>query len=301
MTPRLRFAALLFASVLATRTRPARGYETEGEPLRLRPPVPHLRFANQDFTGYFFIGGFLYNRDVPARPDNTGAALLRFGEHLDLDLVRRYLTLTYNANFVIDAETVALTTYGQVIGLRTFIPVGHGFALRADAAYRYDRPLDAARTDHVQTCLVTAARVQYDSPRMQAFLSLGALPWNASCPARPDNTGLALLRARARVEVDVHSRLALRADLSAITDGDGSGGERALPSEVDAALEAVLHLGGTDLRLIGEVDSEVRPASPAARARALSYGGDSPGRRVLVEIVAEFPFDLRAWWKTAMR
>ena len=299
MINRLRIT-LFLSLALASFPSFARAYETEGEPLRIRTLVPHLRFANQDFTGYFFIGGFLYNRDVPARPDNTGAALLRLGEHLDLDLFRRYLTLSYNANFVVDAETVALTNYGQVIGLRTFIPVGGGFAVRADFAYRYDRPLDAARSDHVQTCLVASARAQYDGPRLQAFVSLSALPWNASCPARPDNTGLALFRARGRVEIDLASWIAIRADLSALTDGDTTGADRAIPSEIDAALEAVLHLRGTDLRLIGELDSEVRAPTDAARARAARFSGTSPDRRALVEIVAEFPFDLRLWWKTAM-
>lgn len=63
---------------------------------------------------------------------------------------------------------------------------------------------------------------------------LGAAVYNPSYAARPDNTGLALLRAAAHFDVDlIGSRLSIPVDLNMFTDRERRGAGKLVPSELD--------------------------------------------------------------------
>lgn len=63
---------------------------------------------------------------------------------------------------------------------------------------------------------------------------LGAAVINPTYAARPDNTGLALLRAAAHFDIDlIGSRLSIPVDLNVFTDRERRGAKKLIPSELD--------------------------------------------------------------------
>ena len=63
---------------------------------------------------------------------------------------------------------------------------------------------------------------------------LGAAVINPTYAARPDNTGLALMRAAAHFDIDlIGSRLSIPVDLNVFTDRERRGAEKLIPSELD--------------------------------------------------------------------
>jgi hypothetical protein len=65
-------------------------------------------------------------------------------------------------------------------------------------------------------------------------LSFGVAVYNPSYAARPDNTGLALLRLAPHVDFDIIGRhLSVPLDINLFSDRERSGGKKLLPSEFD--------------------------------------------------------------------
>src|SRR5438105_1297539 len=103
--------ALALLLLLAT---PARALNKQGESRRGDAPGAGDVLPFMNLAGYLFAGPFLYNPTYASRPNNGGLALMRFGGHVDWDLYRRWLTLSYDANLFLDRDTVAVSEWDHI-------------------------------------------------------------------------------------------------------------------------------------------------------------------------------------------
>lgn len=70
--------------------------------------------------------------------------------------------------------------------------------------------------------------------RIAGSLMLGASLYNPTYAARPDNTGLALMRYAGHLDVDlIGSRLSIPIDINTFTDREADGAKKLAPSELD--------------------------------------------------------------------
>ncbi len=62
--------------------------------------------TSRDFnvSGALMLGFAPYNPSYAARPDNTGLTLLRYGAHVDVDLLGPLLSIPLDVNFFSDRE-----------------------------------------------------------------------------------------------------------------------------------------------------------------------------------------------------
>ena len=89
--------------------------------------------------------------------------------------------------------------------------------------------------------------------RLVGYVFAGALAWNPSYAASPDNTGRALLRYGTHVELDlVRPWLSLNVDLNLFSDRYSRYGVG--PTELDSVVSLVLHWRQFDLAVVGEND-----------------------------------------------
>lgn len=295
----------LSAPAVALNKQSQRQSEADGTD---KPPVFNL-------SGFIFAGGFLFNPTYAARPDNSGLALLRFGLHLDLDLYRRYLTLSYDENTFTDgaAESpnpIYPSEHDHIVGLLTNIDLPHHLTLTLathleidaigfgpNTAYRQLHPdctpggrlLPPACFDpHYSQSYVDAyARIAYTRPRLLLFAALGGFLYNPSYAARPDNAGLALLRYVLHGEFIPLPWLALRLDLNFFTDRD----EFPLqPTELDTTTEVAVRWREFELRFIGEADLPV-----GAYPLAAPHPSATPGlKQFYMATLLQWNFDLSA-------
>ena len=98
-----------------------------------------------NLSGSIFFGGFTFNPTYASRPNNTGRALLRAGLHLDADLFRRWLTLSYDLNLFTDASEgsvnpFAPTEHDHIVGLLSTISFKHDLTLTLAVHFEYDAP-----------------------------------------------------------------------------------------------------------------------------------------------------------------
>ncbi len=244
----------------------------------------------QNLTGYVFLGPFLYNPTYAARPNNSGLALLRLGSHLDLDLYDRWLTLSYDANLFVDRDTVGFSEWDHVLGILTYLPLPHGLGLGLGIHFEHDGPLDDRGRNYSQSYVDGMARLGYQGERLSLSLAIGGFLYNPSYSARPDNTGLALLRYVARGEIRAAPWLALRCEANTFSDRQEAGGRTLLPSELDAVAEFALILGAFELRLIAEADLPLTDPTAAEAAFAQPRVGFT---QYYVSALVQWNFELR--------
>ena len=248
-------ALLLAASNAAALNKQGARQDSDG-------PAPRF-----NLSGYVFAGGFLFNPSYAARPNNSGRALLRFGLHLDADLWRRYLTLSYDENSFTDqaaggAGVLLPSEHDHILGLLSNLPLGHDLDLTLAVHYELDAPGVEASTayraahpgyaaGYSQSYVDAYARLGFERGPWLLALAVGGFLWNPSYAARPDNAGLALLRYVLHGELAPLPWLALRLDLNFFTDRDEGG---LVPTELDAVAEVAVRWRDFELRFAGEVD-----------------------------------------------
>lgn len=228
-------------------------------------------------SGYVFTGLFLVNPSYAARPNNTGNALLRYGGHVDADLYHRWLTLSYDLNVFTDRSDgarspIAPTEHDHIVGLLTTIALPRRLDLTLAVHYENDQPgyeatgptrarlpdcdprvvgVPCYQAGYSQSYVDAYARLGFARGRFTLAFALGGFLWNESYAARPDNSGLALLRYVAHGEVALLPWLVYRLDLNFFTDRQD---RYVIPTEVDLTSELAAKVRAFELRLVGEVD-----------------------------------------------
>jgi len=224
-----------------------------------------------DVSGALTLGVSLVNHSYAARPDNTGLTLMRYAGHADVDLIGQHLSIPLDVNLFTDrlrggAAKLAPSELDVIGGVTTTWRAGPG-AVELGARLESDRPVDRAGT--AQFYGDVRARYLYSLARfwprladalrdgdVSGWATLGWFAYNRSYFARPDNTGLALLRYALHVEVSTFGDLvSLGVDATMFTDKRAA--DALAPSELDLTPELILHKGAFELHLAYESDRPV--------------------------------------------
>lgn len=225
-----------------------------------------------NLAGAFQLGVSLFNPSYAARPDNTGLALLRYGLHLDLDLLGPKLSIPLDVNFFSDAQlwpreaALLPSEFDVIAGVTSTWDVAKG-ALELGVRAEHDRPVD--RPGFSQTYVDARARYLYSLaaylPKLgdalhhgdvSGWLTLGGFALNPTYAARPDNSGLALLRYALHSEVSVEDdRVSLGFDFTFFSDRQAK--NPIAPSELDFTVDLILHEAPYELHLAYERDMPV--------------------------------------------
>ena len=224
-----------------------------------------------DLSGTLLLGVALYNPSYAARPDNTGLALFRYGGHLDIDLIGRLLSVPLDINIFTDrtrgaGQLFAATEFDVISGLTSTFNLGPG-ALEAGVRLEHDRPADVGT--FTQTYVDARARYLYSFaaifPRLgdalrdgdvSGWVGLGGFIFNPTYAARPDNTGLALLRYSLHAELSILDDLfSIGLDATMFTDRTAAVVVR--PSELDFTADLIFHRGQFEAHLAYERDTPI--------------------------------------------
>jgi hypothetical protein len=189
-----------------------------------------------NLDGNASLGVSIFNPSYAARPNNTGLALFRYAAHADLDLIGRRLSIPLDLNMFTDrtasgAAKLRPSELDFIGGLTTTWDVGPG-ALEGGVRVEHDGAADTVSKPYSQTYVDVRARYLYsvaaavpsvgDRLRggdLAGWLTLGWFAYNPTYAARPDNSGLALLRYGAHWELStLDSHLAFGADVTMFTD-----------------------------------------------------------------------------------
>lgn len=221
-------------------------------------------------SGALMLGVAPYNPSYAARPDNSGLALLRYGGHLDVDLIGRYLSIPIDVSFFSDAKrsglaVVAPSEFDVIAGVTSTFGAGPG-DLEVGVRVEHDRPVD--RGDFTQTYVDARGRYLFSLANalpglgealqegdVSGWVTLGGFVVNPTYAARPDNTGKALLRYAAHAEVSTFADLvSLALDTTFFTDRERS----ALgPSELDLTVDLILHRAPFEVHVAYERDMPI--------------------------------------------
>jgi hypothetical protein len=220
-------------------------------------------------SGSVMLGASLYNPTYAARPDNTGKALFRYALHVDVDLLGRYLSIPVDVNMFTDRERGGAKVFGPseldlITGLTSTLPVSRGVDAELGARVETDRPVD--RGSYTQTYVDARARLLYSAAALSphvgpslaggdlaGHLTLGWFAVNPSYAARPDNSGLALLRYASHSELSVwQRRLGLGVDGTFFTDRHADNVLR--PTELDLTAEVIGRYEPVEVHLAYERD-----------------------------------------------
>lgn len=231
-----------------------------------------------NLAGYVFGGVFLFNPSYAARPNNTGNVLLRYGLHIDADLYHRWLSISYDLNVFTDRSEgarspIAPTEHDHIVGLLSTLSLPRHLELTFAVHYETDQPgyeargrLRATRPDcgagrpppprcydvgYSQSYVDAYARLSYTRGILALSAALGGFLWNNTYAARPDNSGLALLRYVLHGELTLRKWLVLRLDLNFFTDRED---KYVVPTELDLTSELAVRLRAFELRFVGEMD-----------------------------------------------
>ena len=227
-----------------------------------------------DLSGSVMLGLALYNPSYAARPDNTGLTLLRYGAHLDVDLIGRLLSIPIDVNLFTDrmrSERFIFvpTEFDVISGVTSTFGLGPG-ALEVGVRVEHDRPID--KGTFTQTYVDARARYLYSAasvfPKLADALqdgdisgwdTLGAFVFNPTYAARPDNSGLALLRYGLHAELSTFDDLlSLGLDASMFTDREPNARTGATnyfsPSELDFTVDLIFHKEPFEVHLAYERD-----------------------------------------------
>lgn len=251
--------------------------------------------ASTDFnlSGSLMLGVAPYNPSYAARPDNTGLTLFRYGAHLDVDMLGRYLSVPLDVNMLTDrtrggAAVLAPSEFDFIGGVTSTFAAGPG-DLELGTRVETDQPVDRGR--YSQTYVDARARYLFSFARafpklgeallagdVRGWATLGGFVFNPTYAARPDNTGLALLRYTLHGEVSVwHERFALVLDAAMFTDRTSAVVVR--PSELDFTVDLVFRWESLEVHAAYERDMPV----------------DRPGYvQQFIYLLAGWGFDLHA-------
>jgi hypothetical protein len=219
-------------------------------------------------SGALTFGSAVINPSYAARPDNTGKALFRYAAHADVDLLGRRLSIPLDVNLFTDRErrgpaVLAPTELDLIGGITSTWNAGPG-ALEIGTRVERDMPVD--RGGFSQTYVDARARYLYSAAAvapavgraladgdLSGHVTLGAFAYNPTYAARPDNTGLALLRYAARSELSVWRDVySIAVDTTFFTDRRAS--SVLAPSELDLTYEVILRTAPWELHLAYERD-----------------------------------------------
>lgn len=220
----------------------AYGLEKYGRPL---PSMKELGEESREaeetlFGGYILASPFVSNPTFAARPDNTGLVGMRYMAHLEMDLYKQYLTFYTDQNFFSDRTNgwIILSEWDMTYALTGLVD-RWGWRIQ----YERDAPLDRsgltqAYGDVLATGNLHAAddfswwRRHFPNQNLNAYAGFGWLFHNSNYFARPDNTGLALFRYVAHVDLDLYkNRVVLYGDTNFFTDRELS--NKLNPTELD--------------------------------------------------------------------
>lgn len=203
-------------------------------------------------SGSLSLGASIYNPTYAARPDNTGIALMRYAAHIDFDLLGRYLSLPLDLNFFTDrlrkgALVLSPTEFDVIAGVSSTVAYGPG---ELELGLRVERDLPLDEGSYSQTYVDARARYVVSLadvfPKLEhalsggdisGWLTLGWFVFNPTYAARPDNTGIALLRYAFHTEIStLQQHLALGLDGTMFTDRDR---HTVRPTELDGTVELI--------------------------------------------------------------
>jgi hypothetical protein len=236
-----------------------------------------------NLSGYVFAGVFVFNPGYAARPNNTGNTLLRYGLHVDADLFHRWISLSYDLNVFSDrsdgaVSPIAPTEHDHIVGILSTIPLPRSLELTLAVHYENDQPGFEARgrgrarrpdcdgrglapscypAGYSQSYVDAYARLTWTRGRWLVAAALGGFLWNTSYAARPDNSGLALLRYVLHGEVTLLPWLVYRLDFNVFTDRQDL---YVVPTELDLTSEIAVQWKkhALELKLVGEADLPLR-------------------------------------------
>ena len=230
------------------------------------------------FSGSVMLGMALYNPTYAARPDNTGHALFRYAAHADVDLIGRKLSVPVDLNFFTDrdlrgARVVVPSEFDVIGGVTSTWDTGPG---AVEVGVRAESDLNVDRGSYSQTYLDARTRYLFSlangMPKLKDCLhgdvtgavTLGVFAVNPTYAARPDNSGLALMRYAAHTEVSfLDSHAAIGLDATMFTDRLHA---PFTPSELDFTPELIGRLNPFEVHLAYERDMPI--AEPAAETAA---------------------------------
>ncbi len=205
-------------------------------------------------SGNVTLGTSVLNSSYAARPDNTGLAGMRYATHVDVDLVGPLLSLPIDVNVFSDKTRAGLRAFAPseldvILGLTSTQTLSRALSAELGARVERDSPVDEGR--YTQTYGDARVKLLYSlgaaSPRLASSLhggnlsgsvTLGWFAYNPTYAARPDNTGIALLRYGTHHELSVwRNHLALGADAILFTDKRSS--NVIAPTELDFTYEII--------------------------------------------------------------
>jgi hypothetical protein len=245
------------------------------------------------FSGSVGLGVSFYNPTYAARPDNTGKALMRYTVHADVDLIGRRLSIPLDINMFSDRERsgalkLAPTEIDFIGGLTSTWELGPG-AIEFGARVETDRPVDRgtynqtyvdARTRYLFALggLIDGLSQSLGGGDITGAATLGVFAVNPTYAARPDNSGLALLRYAVRSEVSFwNHHAAVSFDATMFTDRETNGVQ---PTELDFTPALIARFEPWQLQVAYERDMP------------LDGRGNIPGyTQSFAYVLAEWAFD----------
>jgi hypothetical protein len=267
---------LLVSAAALAAAGPARALDKQGSAHGGGIEGPSSGF---DISGSASLGVSIYNPTYAARPDNTGLTLFRYAGHADVDLIGRRLSIPIDVNMFTDrlahgfARKLVPSELDVITGVTTTWRLGPG-ALEAGARYEVDTTLDhggydAPPASGTQKYADVRARYLYSiaavapgvgpglrNGDVRGWVTLGWFAINSTYFARPDNTGLALFRYAAHVEIaGFDDHVALGLDAIMFTDKQASNVFR--PSELDFTPELIARFARYEVHLAYERDMPV--------------------------------------------
>ena len=221
-------------------------------------------------TASVMVGSALYNPSYAARPDNSGLALMRYASHVDIDIIGPKLSIPLDINVFSDfrrggAKAFLPTEFDFIGGLSTQWAVGH-VGLELGVRLENDRPVD--RGNYQQTYGDVRARLLWSAVPffpdlakrlnggdLHGWLTVGWFGYNKTYAARPDNSGLALLRYALHAEATGNDeKIGFGVDAVMFTDRQV---QALRPSELDVTFDVKYVVGDWDLHVAYERDMPV--------------------------------------------
>lgn len=227
----------------------------------------------QEIAGSLLVGAALYNPSYAARPDNSGLALLRVAPHVDFDLIGHRLSIPLDLNVFSDreldgAKKLIPTELDVITGLTSTWGLFKAGAIEFGTRYERDMPLykgpkgttltqsyaDArAKLLLGLTDLHPSVRRALEGNDLNASFTLGYFAYNPTYAARPDNTGRALMRYAAHVDMFVpEAYVGLYVDATFFSDKKAE--HKGRPSELDLTVGVALRLEPFELSVAFERD-----------------------------------------------
>ncbi len=223
-----------------------------------------------NLSGALMVGVAPFNPTYAARPDNTGLTLMRYGAHVDVDLIGQYLSIPIDVNMFSDrlrpgVLVLAPTEFDVIAGVSSGFRAGPGtasFGVRVE----HDRPIDTGT--FTQTYVDGRARYLVSLRErwpglaqalhggdVSGWATLGCFFFNPTYAARPDNTGLALFRYALHGEVSAFNDLvSIGLDATMFTDRQI---HPVAVSELDFTGEVIVHYAPFEVHLAYERDMPV--------------------------------------------